>query len=146
MTGHYEYENKRVRSGGQRPIKLVVLSINPNPPKQPAYKRISKISAIRKAFKDGVGPTGADVNLRTFPDQIIWHKDENRVEFRRNFFYTNGYTSRQFEDDLSHDLRTIGIPFTSSNSSEIWKQWPKDSYWLATFKMTDISYLEIPKG
>ncbi len=146
MTGHYEYGNRRVRSGGQSPLGIVILGINPDAPKPTACKRVSKISAIRKAFKDGVDPSGNEIHLITHPDRIIWHKDQNRVEFRRNFFYTNGYTNRQFEQDLSRDLRVLGIPFTGSISHEIVKQWPKDSYWEATFKMTDISYLEIEKG
>ncbi len=65
-----------------------------------------------------------------WPDKVICRKDGS-VEMRRGFFYTHGYTSGRWGDDMIDALKAAGVDHGKVESEECWFEWPKDSYWAA---------------
>ncbi len=57
-------------------------------------------------------------------------KRDGTVEFKRGFFYTNGYTSDKFAAKLTEQFPELEVV----SHMEYFKPWPKDSYWSVIMK------------
>ena len=55
--------------------------------------------------------------------------------FKRSFFYTHGYTSEKFAEQVAKDLQSVGLTVVCKYNEEQWNNWPKTSWWCAWFEI-----------
>lgn len=62
----------------------------------------------------------------------IVKKGDGTLEARGTFFYRHGGTSEKFATRIEE---AVGVKAT--DCGEVWRAWPKDSFWWARFTITD---------
>ena len=69
-------------------------------------------------------------------DKVVRHKD-GTYSFKHGFFYRLGMTSEKWAEKVSKGLEKAGVTFELVDSTEDWNAWPKDSWFVATFKIVN---------
>ena len=67
-----------------------------------------------------------------YPDKVIRKKDRG-FEARRTFFYRHGGSAETWADTVVKAVAAQGFDPRVVRLEEIWRDWPKDSYWTVTF-------------
>ena len=71
-------------------------------------------------------------------DKIIFKKDDT-VVFKRTFYYRHGMTGTKYGEGIREQLvrENLSDVFELVHAIEDWNNWPKTSYFVATFKMKE---------
>lgn len=85
---------------------------------------------VKKALLE---ETAKEPAKTVYPNKVI-AKKTGTIEARRGFFYTHGYTSTDWMNDVVAHLASLDIAVTVVESFENWQPWPRDSYWTVTLK------------
>lgn len=83
---------------------------------------------IRKAFQSGIGLSGEHFEPDDDPDRIVIKKADGTMEFCKTFFYHSG-REYSWRESVHISLSTLGVQFQIESSKEVWKPWPKESYY-----------------
>ena len=67
-----------------------------------------------------------------YPDKVITKKDGS-FEARKTFFYRHGGSAETWADTVVKAVAAQGFDPTVVRCEEVWRDWPKDSYWTVTF-------------
>ena len=90
---------------------------------------------MKMTLKDTV----AEIKAGVHADQIA--VKDNRVTFRRGFFYRMGGSAETFSSRIMKDLANLGIQATLVNQGEVWKAFrggakvANSSHWFATVEL-----------
>ena len=68
-----------------------------------------------------------------FPDKIVC-KADGSIEVKRGYFYTHGYSAEKWAEKVKTELESAGLKVTPVNHRDDWREWPKDSYFVAIVK------------
>jgi RIO-like serine/threonine protein kinase len=69
-------------------------------------------------------------------DRIVHHKD-GTFSFKRGFFYRHGMTAEKYAEMMCVRLKEARVEFQFLESIEDWNPWPKDSWFVARFKILE---------
>jgi|GEM_PF-3431603 len=83
-------------------------------------KTISQSQAVRHAVE------------WVFPSTFICKRDGS-FEARKTFFYRHGGSAEAWADTVVKAVAAQGFDPTVIRCEEIWRDFPKDSYWTVTF-------------
>lgn len=77
----------------------------------------------------------AEKNIEGF-DRIVHHKD-GTFSFKQGFFYRHGMTAEKYADNMCVRLEKAKVKYELVEAIEDWNPWPRDSWFVARFKILD---------